>query len=290
MNNYANKYVDGVGSQASGSLKGRRFVRSAALSCLGRFVQVKREPVLRCIFCHYVFDDQVDAFERLILAVKEMGRFVTTSECLDMIEGRRPIDEPCYHLSFDDGFKNIMKNAMPVLKKHGVPSLVFVPSAFVGASYEEVSYYCKSIAGYSNPIEMVSWQDLRDLVAEGVDVGSHTATHARYSDISCNAEKMEAEFFGSKEKIELELGIPCQTISWPYGQLKDADKTSLSAVKEFGYRACFGAFRGSIVSGGCDPFMIPRHHVEAQWPLAHVRYFVQGNKEAKSSKIRNQFK
>ena len=90
---------------------------------------------------------------------------------------------------------------------------------------------------------------------------------------------MEDEIFGSKADIERQLGMPCPYISWPYGRLSDADDRSLAMVREAGYEACFGAWRGQVLPGHTDQFSIPRHHFEPQWPLSHVRYFASGARE-----------
>ena len=251
------------------------------LSGLGTLSRKEQRPFLRCVFCHYVFDDQIGLFEQQLLALKRMGSFVDTETCLDMVEGRRAIDGSYVHLSFDDGFKNIVSNAVPLLEKHKVPALFFVPSSFIGASYEKVSDYCVRIAEYKHPIEMCSWDDLKGAMDRGIAIGSHTRTHARFADVSGDPERLRDEMSGSKDDIERNLGVACSTISWPFGRLSDADEVSVNATKDAGYRACFGAFRGVVRNGGCDPYMIPRHHFEAQWPVSHVRYFVTGHKEAR---------
>ena len=257
----------------------RSCLRSLLLSGMGLFSGKDKRASLRCVYCHYVFDDQIRLFEQQIVRLKQMGSFVDTETCLSMVEGRRAVDGTYFHLSFDDGFKNIVKNAGPVLKRECVPALLFVPTSFIGASCEKVSDYCLRITEYKNPIEMCSWDDLKRAMEMGIDIGSHTRTHARFADISGDPARLQDEMSGSKADIERNLGVACPTISWPYGRLSDADEVSVHATKEAGYRACFGAFRSAVRDGGCDPFMIPRHHFEAQWPWTHVRYFLAGHNE-----------
>jgi len=273
----AHNFKDGV----SRFFSMRSFLRSSILSGLGTISRNEQRPFLRCVFCHYVFDDQIGAFEQHILALKRLGTFVDTATCLDMVEGRRAINGSYFHLSFDDGFKNIVSNAAPLLQKHKVPALFFVPTSFIGASYEKVSDYCVRIAKYKNPIEMCSWDDLKCAMDRGIAIGSHTRTHARFVDVSGDPERLRDELSGSRDDIERNLGVECSAISWPFGRLSDADEVSVDAIKEAGYRACFGAFRGAVRNDGCDPYMIPRHHFEAQWPVSHIRYFVTGHKETR---------
>ena len=197
-----------------------------------------------------------------------------------MLEGREPIDRPYFHLSFDDGFRNVYTNALPVLERHGVPAIAFVPSAVIGADRSEVRRYCVEIARYRRPIEVMAWSDVRDFVARGGEIGSHTRTHVRLADISLDPARLRDEIAGSKEEIEDRLGRACDYISWPFGRRADIDAAALEAVRAAGYRACFGAFRGSIRRGRTDRFGVPRHHFEAHWPISHVTYFAGGGMEA----------
>jgi hypothetical protein len=267
---YATVLSQGIQSQYSM----RSLMRHAAVSCLGTLPKHPCHYSLKCVFCHYVFDDQVAAFDALIRELISCGQFVDTQTALEMIEGSRRIDGQYFHLSFDDGFKNIVVNALPVLRKYNVPSLFFVPTAFVSASYEKVFDYCLRIAQYRNPIEMCSWEDLKRAQDLKMEIGSHTRTHARFSELASDEARMLDEFIGSKADIEAALGTPCTTISWPYGRIMDANDQSVLMTQEVGYRACFGAFRGRIQTGTGEAFRIPRNHFEVQWPRLHIRHFL----------------
>jgi peptidoglycan/xylan/chitin deacetylase (PgdA/CDA1 family) len=234
---------------------------------------------LRCVYCHYVFDDQRAAFERIIRSLQQIGHFVDTDTCVQMCQGTKPIDGRYFHLSFDDGFRNNFTNAVPILRDLGVHAAFYVPSAFVGADYATVREYCLESTRYRGVIEMMSWDDLQAMVEQGFEVGSHTRRHARFSMISGDAARMEDEIAGSKREIETKLGRPCKYIAWPYGRLVDADSASLEVAKRAGYAACFGAFRGTVRPGQTDLFRIPRHQFEPQWPLSHILYFARGNME-----------
>lgn len=257
----------------------RGIARHTLLSALGTVTRTgSRGPFLRLVYCHYVFDDQVAEFEKILRALQQVGRFVDTDTCVSLVRGSRPLDGQYLHLSFDDGFKNIYTNARPVLERLGIPAIVFVPTALVGASLEAARQYAARQRS-TNVMEMMTWDDLRRLRASRIEVGSHTRNHVRFTDIVSNGTA-EDELLGSKQDIERELGLACSYIAWPYGKRSDADDASIAAVKRAGYAACFGAFRGSVEPGSVvDPFRIPRHHFEPEWPLSHVRYFVSGHGE-----------
>ena len=257
----------------------RHWFRSVILDVCAMINQSSEANFLRCLHCHNVFDDQVNDFENLIIRLKAMGTFVDTDTCINMLQGTQAIDKKYFHLSFDDGFKNNYTNVVPILSKHNIPAIFFVPSALIEASFEDIEKFCFETTDYHCLIEMMTWDELREMLSLGFEIGSHTQTHARFSTISHDLDLLRNEILGSKLQLEANLNTECKYISWPYGRLKDADVTSLEMVKSAGYHACFGGFRGSVSPGKTDRFNIPRHHIEPHWPIAHNEYFARGNME-----------
>ena len=278
-NNYATKWREAAQLPQGVVPKIRKFARSVVLAGKASLSHAKPSSFLRGLYCHYVFDDQREDFARLMEELQSLGTFVDTVTCLAMLVGKREIDGPYFHLSFDDGFRNVFTNAIPCLRELKIPAILFVPSGLISADWEKVEHYCLTTAKYRAVVEMMSWEDLRETVALRFEVGSHTKTHARFSDISTDVTRMEDEIIGSKQDLEDQLQQECKYISWPFGRITDADERSLALTKAAGYEACFGAFRGSMTPGSTDLFAIPRHHFEPEWPAAHVKYFAHGNME-----------
>ena len=278
MSGYVRKWRDGAHCPKSLAGHLREKTRSGVLSLLALRGSWSTEPFLRGLYCHYVFDDQREMFRSQLAMLRQVGRFVDTATLLAMRSGDVPIDGPTFHLSFDDGFMNHHRNAATILKELQIPALFFVPTGFVGADLETARRYAVDIAAYPGPIEMMGWREVEELLAWGFDVGSHTRHHARLSAVESEQILID-EILGSKEDLETRLGHPCTTISWPFGMLEDVSGRALEIVREAGYVACFGAYRGTVHPGKTDVMRIPRHHFEVQWPVSHVRYFAQGHRE-----------
>ena len=256
----------------------RSLARDYAIRVSGMFQRPSQKGFLRCLFLHNVFDDQLAGFERQLRTLQSIGTFVDTPTCLAMLNSEQPIDEPFFHLSMDDGYRNNFTNAFPILERLKIPAIVFVASDLIECGWEKSEEFCRN-AGCQGVIEMANWSDLRNFVSAGYEVGSHTRSHARFSDISTDNTQMSNEIGGSKAVIEDKLGISCDYISWPYGTPSDCDPASLRFVKEAGYKACFSAVRGQVIAGETSPFLIPRHQFEADWPISHLRFFARGGKE-----------
>lgn len=278
-NGFATSWRDAVRPPARPFESLRAFARRSTLSVAAALNRQFADRFVRCLYCHYVFDDQVADFENLIVRIKALGTFVDTDTVLEMLAGHRMVDGRFFHLSFDDGFRNTFTNALPILRRHAVPAIFFVPSNLVGANWDRTRSYCLDITHYRAVIELLQWDDLKAMLDLGYEIGSHTRTHVRFSDMSQQQNRLQDEILGSKEELESNLRYRCRYISWPYGRLSDADASSVGFTKTAGYDACFGAFRGTVVPGKTDRYRIPRHHFEPQWPSAHVAYFARGNME-----------
>ena len=257
----------------------RNIARECALSARGFISRPSDTPSLRILYCHYVFDDQCQEFENIIRYLQSIAKFVGIDEVVTILEGKKSIEHNLFHLTFDDGFKNIITNALPIMREYGVPATFFVPTAIISAPPEEVERYCRVATNYPSVIEVASWDDLGKASTVGLEIGSHTRTHARFAEVSNSKAAIEDEICGSKAEVERRLGRKCNYISWPYGRLVDADTRSLEVVQRAGYRACFGAFRGRVIPNATDPFRVPRHHFEVEWPLSHVKCFAHGAME-----------
>jgi len=229
---------------------------------------------LRLIYCHHVFDDQVDLFRTTIEMLQRHGEFINTKKCLDIAQGKSPLDGKYYHISFDDGFKNIYKNALPVLTYFNIPALFFVPTSFIEATFNVVSNYSIKTLQVGAPIELVTWDNLEEMMSCNIDIGSHTKHHVNLASISNNSNRMLDEILGSKDELVSRLGVKPLYFSWPFGEKKHINATSIDYIKNAGYTACFSAIRGDIQPKETDIFYIPRNHFEVNWSSSSKKYFL----------------
>jgi peptidoglycan/xylan/chitin deacetylase (PgdA/CDA1 family) len=86
----------------------------------------------------------------------------------------------------------------------------------------------------------MSWEQLREVEAEGVEIGGHTMTHAFLPGL--NSSALDAEIAGSKALTERHLGHRLQTFAYPNGMLYDHTSTVEAAVRSAGFDAAVLAF------------------------------------------------
>lgn len=169
-------------------------------------------------------------------------RCTTLNDLVDRHASGAPLDGLAA-VVFDDCFVGVHRHAAPVLADLGVPSTLFAVSDELGT---KPSWWPE--AG-----RIMSRSELLELVAApGVDVGSHTRTHARLPTLT-SAEKRE-EVVASRAALEdvVERDVP--TFAYPYGQ-HDAEVRALAG--EAGYDAAFTFLNGRVVHDQ-DRLRLPR--------------------------------
>jgi peptidoglycan/xylan/chitin deacetylase (PgdA/CDA1 family) len=254
-------------------------VRSSLLDLIASIPRWPGHSFVRCLYLHHVYDDERAAFERMLQELRRLGRFLSTEDLGRLIRTGRTPRGRHFHLSLDDGFDNVYRNAFPILQGLGVPATVFVPTGYIDATDEAVLLRWWNKRMVRRPTRPLRWAWLSEMHRHGIDIGCHTRMHTRLADISSRSELLHREVHEAKWEIEQRLGAPCRTMAWPFGTLRDIDDRSLEAIQDAGFELCFGAVRGRVAPGTTSRWMIPRHWIEPGWPWPHVRFFALGGRE-----------
>ncbi len=140
-------------------------------------------------------------------------------------------------VTFDDGMRSVLGRAAPILRELGLPATVFVPTDLVGRDGPMSWPGLERWLGGPHEQELapLGWDELRALRDEGWEIASHTRTHARL--ITLGDDELRKELEGSRARLEAELGEPCRTLAYPYGE---ADERVIEAAGAAGYDAACG--------------------------------------------------
>jgi peptidoglycan/xylan/chitin deacetylase (PgdA/CDA1 family) len=176
---------------------------------------------------------------RLVLAVasfREQMRYLKTNgyrvvSLADFIEFsrlNRQLPQRAVVLTFDDGYRAFKDHAYPVLKELGFTATLFIYTDWVGAGRGSLS-----------------WADLRELSAAGMDIQAHSKTHADLRRAQGETEaqyarRMQAELEQPQDLFNRNLGRRSQILAYPYGRWEEG---LLPKVKEYGYVAAFSVRR-----------------------------------------------
>jgi peptidoglycan/xylan/chitin deacetylase (PgdA/CDA1 family) len=249
--------------------RARRAARRAALAVLGRRRAAARQGV-RIVHYHYVFDDERERFARQLAFLVSEYEPVALGEAVERLrEGRVGGREVV--VTFDDGFRNQLENAAPLLAEHGVTACFFLVSGLVSAPPAEAERFCRERLHLPLPVEPLGWDDARRLLELGHEIGSHTRSHPDLATLP--AAELAEELTASRAELERELAQPVLHLSAPYGEAHRFSSAVSTAAYGAGYASCATAQRGLNTSAE-DVFALRRHHLEASWPVADVRYFL----------------
>lgn len=115
---------------------------------------------------------------------------------------------------------------------------------------------------------MMSWDQVREMQAGGVEFGAHTMQHPILTRIPLDQVRVEVE--GSKARIEAELGNPVLGFAYPNGQLADLNGTIERIVAGSGIRAAFTLLNGPSSLGEVkrSPYAIRRIFISHKHSLA----------------------
>jgi peptidoglycan/xylan/chitin deacetylase (PgdA/CDA1 family) len=160
-------------------------------------------------------------------------------------------------VTFDDAHRSVLELAAPLLERHGLPATVFVPTDYPdsGRPMAWEGYDPWLGTEFESELDCLGWEELRGLAAKGWEIASHTKSHPRLPRLDEAA--IAAELTDSRLALEEQMGEPCRSVAYPYG---DYDDRVLRAAGEAGYR--FGA---TIPRGARDPLPLG-------WPRVGV-YF-----------------
>jgi len=139
---------------------------------------------------------------------------ITMEQLVAHLKQRQPLPTKPIVISFDDGWEDGYTVAYPILKKNG-----FIGTFFI----------------YTNPVDhksYVTWAQLQEMAAAGMDIQAHTLTHPHLRDLAPDAALKEiAE---SKTILEKRLGKPIVALAYPFGEYNQA---IIAMLKRAGYES-----------------------------------------------------
>jgi peptidoglycan/xylan/chitin deacetylase (PgdA/CDA1 family) len=148
----------------------------------------------------------------------------------------KPPNGPTLVITFDDAYRSVIELARPILARFGLSATVFVPTAFPA---DESPIHWRGIdhwlgSPYESELIPMSWEQLDALRQAGWELGSHSHTHPRLTQV--DDRTLEEELSRSRRELEERLGITCRSLAYPYG---DHDARVVEAARTAGYEtAC----------------------------------------------------
>jgi len=160
-------------------------------------------------------------------------------------------------LTFDDGFVDVFENALPLLRQHGFSSIQFLVSDLLGKTNEWQQREGDVTEPLMGPAQIKEW------VAAGQEIGSHTRTHPRLTQLP--AAEAREEISASKKALEDRFGRAIDHFCYPYG---DWNASVRDLVIEAGYKTACTTEPG-MNSGVTSAFELKRF--TARYPSRNLK-------------------
>ena len=150
----------------------------------------------------------------------------------------------CVVLTFDDGYADLSEYVFPELETRGIPAVVFAVTDRQVANWMDW--------GELDPLPLLTRTQLKEAAERGIEIASHTRTHARLTE--CSPSQLKHEVEGSKKILEDLLGREVRHFCYPYGAFNEK---VIDAVREAGYHTACTTLKG-VARTGADAFALPR--------------------------------
>lgn len=178
--------------------------------------------------------------------LRSNARVVPLSEIVEALTNHRTLPPRSIALTFDDGFADFYTEAARALRKHRFPATVFLPVDYCGRTNSWPGQ-----PAWVTEQPLMSWSQIGELAADGIEFGSHSKTHPNLVEIP--EQELEREVGASAQEIEARTGHTASFFCYPYGRWNATVRACVSRH----YRGACSTGAG-VVERDADPFVLPR--------------------------------
>ena len=183
------------------------------------------------------FDEHLKEFSKSKYSVESV-EFI-----IDTIINDGELPENTIGISIDDADKSFYEVGWPKFKEMGFPVTLFVNTSTI----------------HENNKNYLNWDQIRELVNEGVSIGAHSHSHYHMADLSIEEVRDEIEI--SNNIFLKELGSIPPLFAFPYGE---ANEEIINLLKEYKYKVAFGQHSG-VINETSNLYYLPRFSLNERY-------------------------
>jgi len=234
-------------------MSARQTLKSGLLAVLSLPAAINRTWALPVLTYHAVADEpsliavRPAVFREHVFHLRRAGfRAVSFAKATRVLDAPPPDDPRLVCITFDDAYRSVLENAVPVLREVGFVATIFAPTAHVGIANRW------DTAAPPRGWSVLSWDELIALARDGFEIGSHSRTHPHLPTLDDAA--LKEEIVGSRREMEDRLGMAVPSFCYPFGH---HDARTRDAVLAAGYSSACTTEFGACVAAH-DRMRLPR--------------------------------
>lgn len=212
----------------------------------------------------YVTENQFE--QQMNFLMSEDYHFLKMTEVQKFYEEGLELPDKSILITFDDAYQSTYYNAYPILKRRGIPSLLFLVSSWV---FDDSSEFDPS---YS---KVMSWQQI-DAMKDVFELANHTHNlHNRVGSaangvMSSNIDQLALDLVRCNQFVDYG-----DTFAYPFGFY---DKESITQLNELGMKYAFTTQEG-INTNETYPMTLNRLLVHQSMSIENFRNYLENNTE-----------
>jgi peptidoglycan/xylan/chitin deacetylase (PgdA/CDA1 family) len=191
-------------------------------------------------------------------------RTLAVRDLVAALDGGRPLPDRTVVITFDDGFADFRRNALPELQRHGLAATLYVATGYIDGA----SRWLRRVG--EGDRAMLTWPQLREVESCGIEVAAHSVTHPQLDLLRPAAAR--AEIVESKQSLQDGLGRPVDTFAYPFGNY---DRRTREIVIDAGFTAAC-AVKHAMSHRDDDRFALARIIVRAGDGVADLKRYLDG--------------
>jgi peptidoglycan/xylan/chitin deacetylase (PgdA/CDA1 family) len=155
-------------------------------------------------------------FEAQLNYLRRHYHVISLPEFVEARKNNVPLPDYSVVLTFDDGYRNFLTSALPRLVARNMSVSIFlITDRIQPETQSHVNKWRESDdEGY------LSWEEIKTLQQRGVEIGSHTCSHRKLSEIV--PVEAERELAVSHQTIAARLSQATMPLAFPYGSYSEA--------------------------------------------------------------------
>jgi glycosyltransferase involved in cell wall biosynthesis/peptidoglycan/xylan/chitin deacetylase (PgdA/CDA1 family) len=166
--------------------------------------------------------------------------------------------KPSVTFTFDDGYAENCRTALPLLLRHQVPCTYFVT-----LDHLKTGKPFQHDIDRGQPLPINSVDEVRAMADGGIEIGLHARTHFDFSR-PLTQKQIQSEIIDAASELADLIRRPIRYFAFPYGLPKHLAPAAIDAVREAGLQGYCSAY-GAYNFPNQDPFHIRRIHGDPEF-------------------------